>query len=129
MMIKHEEDGSISYEGFCIDLLKQLAKMLHFTYEIYLSPDGQYGGLTENNTWDGMMGELVNKVSTLSLCQTLSNLLRILIGTRLNLLLLLLVEVNTLFFVFRRSLENRFIFSSCLIGEIFFSAQISPSQV
>ena len=100
-MIKHGEDGSISYEGFCIDLLKQLAKMLHFTYEIYLSPDGQYGGITENNTWDGMMGELVNKVSTLSLWQTLSNLLRILIGTRLNLLLLLLVEVNTFFLVFR----------------------------
>ena len=128
-MIKHGEDGSISYEGFCIDLLKQLAKMLHFTYEIYLSPDGQYGGITENNTWDGMMGELVNKVSTLSLWQTLSNLLRILIGTRLNLLLLLLVEVNTFFLVFRQSLENRFIFSSCLIDVIFFSAQISPSQV
>ena len=39
--------------------------MLHFTYEIYPSPDGQYGGITENGTWDGMMGELVNKVSTL----------------------------------------------------------------
>ncbi|XP_044181464.1 glutamate receptor 2-like isoform X1 [Acropora millepora] len=67
VMIKHEEDGSISYEGFCIDLLKQLAKMLHFTYEIYLSPDGQYGGITENNTWDGMMGELVNKRADIAL--------------------------------------------------------------
>ena len=65
MTIKEEEDGTISYEGFCIDLLKQLAKMLHFTYEIYPSPDGQYGSITENGTWDGMMGELVNKVSTL----------------------------------------------------------------
>ena len=66
MMIKQQEDGTIYYEGFCIDLLKQLAKMLHFTYEIYPSPDGQYGGITENGTWDGMVGELVNKVSTLS---------------------------------------------------------------
>ena len=64
-MIKQEEDGTISYEGFCIDLLKQLAKMLHFTYKIYPSPDGQYGGITENGTWNGMMGELVNKVSSL----------------------------------------------------------------
>ena len=64
-MIKQEEDGTISYEGFCIDLFEHLAKMLHFTYEIYLSPDGQYGGITENGTWNGMMGELVNKVSTL----------------------------------------------------------------
>ena len=65
MMIKQEEDGTVSYEGFCIDLLKQLAKMLHFTYKIYPSPDGQYGGITENGTWNGMMGDLVNKVSSL----------------------------------------------------------------
>ena len=65
MMIKQEEDGTVSYEGFCIDLFKELAKVLNVTYEIYLSPDGQYGGKTENGTWDGMMGELVNKVSSL----------------------------------------------------------------
>ena len=64
MIIKQEEDGTISYEGFCIDLFEQLAKMLHFTYEIYPSPDGQYGGKTENGTWNGMIGELVNEVST-----------------------------------------------------------------
>ena len=57
-MRKQEEDGTISYEGFCIDLFEQLAKMLHFTYEIYPSPDGQYGGVTENGTWNGMIGEL-----------------------------------------------------------------------
>ena len=39
--------------------------MLHFSYEIYLSPDGQYGAITENGTWNGMLGELVNKVGTL----------------------------------------------------------------
>ena len=64
-MMKQEEDGKISYEGFCIDLLEQLAKMLRFTYKIYPSPDGQYGGITENGIWNGMIGELVNKVSTL----------------------------------------------------------------
>ena len=64
MTRKQEEDRTIYYEGFCIDLIEELAKMLHFTYEIYPSPDGQYGGITENGTWDGMMGELVNKVST-----------------------------------------------------------------
>ncbi|KAK2559931.1 Glutamate receptor 4 [Acropora cervicornis] len=48
VMMKQEEDGAISYEGFCIDLIEQLAKMLHFTYKIYPSPDGQYGAVTEN---------------------------------------------------------------------------------
>ncbi|XP_067047695.1 glutamate receptor 2-like [Acropora muricata] len=65
--IKQEEDGTISYEGFCIDLFEQLAKMLHFTYDIYICPDGQYGGITENGTWDGMMGELVNKRADIAL--------------------------------------------------------------
>ena len=64
-MTKQEEDGTVSYEGFCIDLFKELAKVLNVTYEMYLSPDGQYGGKTENDTWNGMMGELVNRVSTL----------------------------------------------------------------
>lgn len=64
MTRKQEEDGTISYEGFCIDLFKELAKILRFSYEIYVSPDGQYGGITENDTWNGMMGELVNRVST-----------------------------------------------------------------
>ncbi|XP_044180944.1 glutamate receptor 2-like [Acropora millepora] len=67
VMRKQEEDGKISYEGFCIDLLEQLAKMLHFTYEIYPSPDGQYGGVTENGSWNGMMGELVNKRADIAL--------------------------------------------------------------
>ena len=63
--MKQEKDGAISYEGFCIDLLKQLTKMLHFTYEIYVSPDGQYGAITQKGTWNGIIGELVDKVSTL----------------------------------------------------------------
>ena len=38
--------------------------MLRFTFKIYPSPNGQYGGITENGTWNGMMGELVDKVSS-----------------------------------------------------------------
>ena len=64
MTMKHEKGGTILYEGFCIDLFKELAKMLRFTFKIYPSPDGQYGSITENGTWNGMMGELVNKVSS-----------------------------------------------------------------
>ncbi|XP_067046394.1 glutamate receptor 2-like isoform X1 [Acropora muricata] len=67
VITKHEEDGTVSYEGFCIDLFKELAKVLNVTYEIYLSPDGQYGGKTENDTWNGMMGELVNRRADIAL--------------------------------------------------------------
>ncbi|KAL9962101.1 hypothetical protein ACROYT_G031173 [Oculina patagonica] len=58
---KKLEDGSFSYEGHCIDLLNELARNLKFTYEIYPSPDGLYGGETENGTWNGMIGELISK--------------------------------------------------------------------
>ncbi|KAL9962089.1 hypothetical protein ACROYT_G031159 [Oculina patagonica] len=61
VMKKKHVDGSFSYEGYCIDLLNGLARNLKFTYEIYPSPDGLYGGETKNGTWNGMIGELIRK--------------------------------------------------------------------
>jgi len=57
-----QDNGTVLYKGYCIDLLNELAKNLHFTYELYLSPDGMFGAETANGTWNGMIGELVNKV-------------------------------------------------------------------
>ena len=54
--------GIISYRGYCIDLINELARVLHFTYEIYAVPHGKYGALTDNGTWNGMVGELLRKV-------------------------------------------------------------------
>ena len=68
MMTKKLEDGNISYQGYCIDLLNELARHLKFTYEIYVSPDGKYGSETENGTWNGMIGELLNEVSNHIVC-------------------------------------------------------------
>jgi len=45
------------YEGFCIDLIKALAKDLKFKFEFHLEPDGSYGGL-KNGQWTGMIREL-----------------------------------------------------------------------
>ena len=63
MMSTKLQGGSISYKGYCIDLLNELARYLNFTYEIYVNPDGKYGSETENGTWNGMIGELLNEVS------------------------------------------------------------------
>ena len=63
MIEKRQKDGSITYTGYCIGLLNELARNLKFTYEIYPSPDGLYGTETENGTWNGMIGELINKVT------------------------------------------------------------------
>ena len=47
-MVVKQNDGSISYEGYCIDLLNKLAENLHFTYEIHTSQDEAHGAESEN---------------------------------------------------------------------------------
>ena len=52
------------FEGFCVDLLKAIAEMLHFQFELYLVPDGKYGA--ENTTtkeWNGLVREIIDKVT------------------------------------------------------------------
>ena len=51
------------YEGLCIDLIKRLAKDLHFEYTLELVADGKYGSYDKiANKWTGMVGELIAKV-------------------------------------------------------------------
>ena len=61
-VVKKQTNGTISYDGYCIDLLNELAKMLKFTFEIYHSPDGMFGAEKEEGVWNGVIGELVNEV-------------------------------------------------------------------
>lgn len=61
-MMEKKDDGTIAYQGYCIDLLNELARNLHFTFDIYPSPDGMYGAETDNGTWNGMIGELISEV-------------------------------------------------------------------
>lgn len=51
--------GNDRFEGFCIDLLKELANILGFTYEIRLVPDGRYGSQDDKGQWNGMIRELI----------------------------------------------------------------------
>lgn len=55
--------GNDRFEGFCIDLLKELASILGFTYEIRLVPDGKYGSQDDKGQWNGMIKELMEHVS------------------------------------------------------------------
>lgn len=57
-----QKDGTVTPQGYCIDLLKELARSLKFTFDIYLTPDGKYGAIRKNGSWNGMIGELVNEV-------------------------------------------------------------------
>eukprot|EP00058_Branchiostoma_floridae_P022657 XP_002608147.1 hypothetical protein BRAFLDRAFT_91374 [Branchiostoma floridae] len=44
--------------GFCIDLLKELARDVMFSYDLYLVPDNKHGKY-EKGKWTGCIGELV----------------------------------------------------------------------
>ncbi|KAK9395016.1 glutamate receptor ionotropic kainate 4 [Crotalus adamanteus] len=66
LMLKgnHQElEGNDRYEGFCVDMLKELADILHFNYKIHLVGDGVYGVPETNGTWTGMVGELIARGS------------------------------------------------------------------
>lgn len=54
------------FEGFCIELLNELFKVMGHGYTLKLVNDGKYGGwLTPNGTLDGVIGEISRGVSTL----------------------------------------------------------------
>ena len=55
--------GNDMYEGYCKDLTMTIADFVGFEYEIRPVRDGKYGAVDENNTWNGMVGELVRNVS------------------------------------------------------------------
>lgn len=54
--------GNERYEGFCIDLLIEIAKIVGFDFNIVPVPDGRYGVRT-NGKWDGIVKELIDRVS------------------------------------------------------------------
>lgn len=43
-------------KGFCIDILKRLAKIVGFTYDLYLVTNGKHGKKIDG-VWNGMIGE------------------------------------------------------------------------
>ena len=55
------------YEGFCIDLLKSLSDMMGFTYTLYEVGDGNFGTQNDNNTWNGIIGEITQSVSNINM--------------------------------------------------------------
>lgn len=44
-------------KGFCIDILKKIARNVKFTYDLYLVTNGKHGKKI-NNMWNGMVGEV-----------------------------------------------------------------------
>uniref|UniRef100_A0A8C2WBR7 Glutamate receptor n=1 Tax=Cyclopterus lumpus TaxID=8103 RepID=A0A8C2WBR7_CYCLU len=52
-------------KGFCIDILKKIARNVKFTYDLYLVTNGKHGKKI-NNMWNGMVGEVVYKKAVMA---------------------------------------------------------------
>lgn len=50
-----------------IDLLNTLSRNLTFDYDIEQQPDGIYGHMSDNGTWHGVIGALVEKKADIGL--------------------------------------------------------------
>ncbi|KAG8143487.1 hypothetical protein E2320_000706 [Naja naja] len=61
-----ELSGAAQYEGFCVDMLHELADILKFRFHIKLVDDGLYGAPEPNGSWTGMVGELINRKADLA---------------------------------------------------------------
>ena len=52
--------GKPKLQGYCMELLEELKKILKFSYEIYLVPDNSYGSQDPiSKEWNGMVKELI----------------------------------------------------------------------
>ena len=60
--------GNERYEGFCVDLIREIAQRVGFNYTIRLAPEAKYG-ISDPNTgeWNGIVRELMDRVCTLRL--------------------------------------------------------------
>jgi len=58
------------YVGYIPDLLRALAALLDFRYELYPVPDGSYGYRKTSREWSGLVGELVAEVNCDNRCKT-----------------------------------------------------------
>lgn len=63
IQFNHENDR---YEGYCIELLEKISKIIGFNYTIKLVEDGLYGTQNADGTWNGIVQELIDKKADLA---------------------------------------------------------------
>ena len=64
------KDPNDKYTGYCAEMAEALARELKIPFEIRPVKDGKYGSKDENDTWNGMVGELVRNVRISLLLQS-----------------------------------------------------------
>lgn len=58
-----DAEGKPTWEGYCIDFIAKIAEMMDFDYELVTPRRGTFGDRQVDNTWDGLVGDLMVGVS------------------------------------------------------------------
>ncbi|KAK3606415.1 hypothetical protein CHS0354_042068 [Potamilus streckersoni] len=71
LMLKEAKDGqplvgNNRFEGYTVDLTKEVADIVRFDYEFQLVKDDEYGRYI-NNTWTGMIGEVYRREADMAI--------------------------------------------------------------
>ncbi|XP_025832120.1 glutamate receptor ionotropic, kainate 2-like [Agrilus planipennis] len=62
-------EGNDRYEGYSMDLIQAIAEELNFTFKFVLTEGNYYGNyVPEKKTWNGLIGDLLNKKAHLAIC-------------------------------------------------------------
>ncbi|XP_076630842.1 kainate-type ionotropic glutamate receptor subunit 1D isoform X3 [Colletes latitarsis] len=60
--------GNAQFEGYSVDLIFEISRILGFNYTFRLVPDGRYGSYNkQTKEWDGMMKELLDQKADLAI--------------------------------------------------------------
>ncbi|XP_075752299.1 glutamate receptor ionotropic, kainate 2-like isoform X3 [Rhipicephalus microplus] len=63
----HKLVGNDRFEGFCVDLLREMSRLLGFRYQLQLARDGAYGSRNSRGHWNGMVRELLDMEADLAI--------------------------------------------------------------
>lgn len=64
-LIVKQSNNTEEIEGYTVDLIDEISKLLNFTYKFYLVRDNNHGSYNpETKEWNGLMREIIDRVST-----------------------------------------------------------------
>ena len=62
-MEHHGSTDEPVYEGYIVDLMDEISNLLGLKYRLIPVQDSQYGYKRTDGSWNGMVGELIERVS------------------------------------------------------------------
>ncbi|EDV57772.2 ionotropic receptor 25a [Drosophila erecta] len=65
--IIRDETAPKGYKGYCIDLINEIAAIVHFDYTIQEVEDGKFGNMDDNGQWNGIVKKLMDKQADIGL--------------------------------------------------------------